>query len=114
MLLRVIVYLRFNLVNHLSCSVPRPSIPCDYERRAQTLAVAKQAILSCRKLVGKSSCLVEALALHLMLRRRSINSEIILGAKLDQWKKFQAHAWLEMDGETTFGLDPQNSFQRFR
>ena len=55
----------------------------------------------------------EALALHLMLRLRGVNSEIVMGGRLSETKQFQAHAWLEVNGQAIIGLDPENSFQRF-
>lgn len=110
-LFRIMIYFRSDLINRLSCN--SSSAPRTNRLSAEKHREINLAILSCRKLLGKSSCLCEALALHFMLRRRNIHSEVVLGAKLNEQKQFQAHAWLEVNGQAIFGLDPHNSFQRF-
>lgn len=113
MLFRIMIYFRSELINSLSCNSNGSSALSASEPRVKTYKEIRQAILRCRKLLGQSSCLSEALALHCMLRRRHIHSEVVLGAKLNEENKFQAHAWLEINGQAIFGLDPQNYFQRF-
>ncbi len=54
-------------------------------------------------------CLPRALAVHAMLRRRGIASQLCLGVARDG-QELIAHAWVDI-GETTLILDP--AFARF-
>jgi hypothetical protein len=47
---------------------------------------------------GHPTCLEESLALWWLLGRRGIVSQLRIGVKKDS-PKFQAHAWVELDGE---------------
>ena len=73
-----------------------------------------KAVIYARWLIGRSSCLIEALALQQMLRYRGIKFALVLGAKLDDMRNFHAHAWLEVNGEAVFGADPDMCFERFK
>jgi hypothetical protein len=50
-----------------------------------------------------STCLTRALAAQLLLRRSGIASRLCIGVKRDHQRKFEAHAWLERDGEIILG-----------
>ena len=79
----------------------------------KVFAEIQSAIFSCRKLLGHSGCLKEALVFQEMLHSRGVRSQLVFGAKLDGKERFSAHAWLEANGEIIHGQDPQNSYQRF-
>ncbi|OFW26916.1 MAG: hypothetical protein A3H97_21950 [Acidobacteria bacterium RIFCSPLOWO2_02_FULL_65_29] len=53
------------------------------------------------------TCLVEALAVHAMLRRRGLPSEMRLGVRTpgSQAASLVAHAWVECDGVVVVGND---------
>ncbi len=50
-----------------------------------------------------STCLTRALAAQLLLRRGGIDSRLCIGVKRDEQRKFEAHAWLERNGEVILG-----------
>lgn len=66
------------------------------------------ALVSAVRVVSRhvpgASCLTQAIALHLMLARRRIASHLVVGvARRDG--RFQAHAWVDRDGEVLIGGD---------
>ncbi len=64
------------------------------EPRAHELTVVSRALsAAARRLPWKSTCLVQAVAGHLMLRWRGVPSTIVLGAKRRD-DALDAHAWL--------------------
>ena len=57
-----------------------------------------------RRLPGRNTCLVQALAAHAMLRRRGYASELRIGvAGKDPAGGIQAHAWVECEGRVVIG-----------
>jgi Transglutaminase-like superfamily len=66
-------------------------------------AVAAQRIVqleeaAARNLPFKTNCLEQSLVLWPLLRRRGFSAELKFGARKDAGK-FEAHAWVELDGE---------------
>jgi hypothetical protein len=59
--------------------------------------------IAARTLPGKRTCLVQALAVRILLARRLIPSELCLGVKKDGAGKLEAHAWVKCRGEILFG-----------
>ena len=55
-------------------------------------------------------CFPQALALHAMLRRRGIVSEVLYGAARLEDGKLAAHAWLRHQGEVIVGGETAGSF----
>lgn len=51
-----------------------------------------------RNLPFKTNCLEQSLVLWPLLRRRGFPAELKFGARKDAGK-FEAHAWVELDGE---------------
>jgi hypothetical protein len=69
----------------------------------RTSAVAAQRIVqleeaAARNLPFKTNCLEQSLVLWPLLRRRGFSAELKFGARKDAGK-FEAHAWVELDGE---------------
>ena len=52
-----------------------------------------------------ASCLTQALAAHLLLRKHGHPSRLCLGVARTEGKKFRAHAWLESQGRIVIGAD---------
>lgn len=71
------------------------------------LALARRVEQTAPLFPRKSTCLVKALALWLLLRRRGIASFIRLGVRRHDGK-FEAHAWLLVDGVSVIGGDGQD------
>ena len=46
-----------------------------------------------------SSCLPRTIVLWSLLRRRGITADVRIGVRCDSHGEFQAHAWLEWNGE---------------
>lgn len=58
-----------------------------------------------------ATCLVQAIAGWLMLRRRGLSSSVKIGVQKDE-HAFAVHAWLCVDGEVCIGgIDSTRSFQ---
>lgn len=72
---------------------PRPEIP--------VLVWAVRA--SGRRLLWKNPCLTEAIALWGLLRRHGYESRIRIGVARHGAGSFEAHAWVERDGEVLIG-----------
>ena len=71
-------------------------------RDAGTAGVAWAIRIGARKLPWHSSCLTRALAARMMLRRRGVESTLIVGVASDA-AGFRAHAWLISGGGTVCG-----------
>jgi Transglutaminase-like superfamily len=61
-------------------------------------SVAQLVAAAARNLPFKTNCLEQSLVLWLLLRRRGFPAELKFGARKDAGK-FEAHAWVELDGE---------------
>ena len=61
--------------------------------------------------IYQANCLKQALLLWFLLGRRSIASEIKIGAQKDANSQFHAHAWVECNGEPL--LDDKDTIARF-
>jgi len=69
--------------------------------QAEEILLLLQAA-ACRCPVG-STCLTRALAGQLLLRKAGIESRLCIGVMRDQRHAFQAHAWLQRDGNVILG-----------
>ena len=56
-----------------------------------------------RRLLRTNPCLTEALALWGLLRRHGYESQLRIGVARDERADFEAHAWVERDGEVIIG-----------
>jgi len=81
--------------------------PCAQPPASISLArrVAAAVSAAVRHLPGRSTCLVEALVVEAMLRRRGARPELRFGVRRPQGaeRPFEAHAWVETNGRIVIG-----------
>jgi hypothetical protein len=95
----------------------RPLIGTDV-RRLTPMRIASIASGVARRLPGRSTCLVDALVVHALLRRRGYEPELCLGVRRhaddvgpDSTLTMDAHAWVECDGRVVVGaIDDLNDY----
>lgn len=68
------------------------------------------AISAAARRVPKASCLTQALATQIMLGRRGHRASLQIGIMKSQAGRFDAHAWVERNGDVLIGLN--NAFSR--
>lgn len=68
------------------------------------------AVSAAARRVPKASCLTQALATQIMLGRRGHRASLQLGIMKSQAGRFDAHAWVERNGNVLIGLN--NAFSR--
>lgn len=71
---------------------PKATGPADV---VLTEATARSVATAAAFYPRRALCLEQSLALHVLLRRRGVPSELKLGVKA---RPFYAHAWVEVDG----------------
>ncbi len=65
------------------------------------------------RFVFRGSCLTQALTTQIMLSRRGQPSDLRFGAK-KVGEKFEAHAWVEINGEVIIGEPAPGEFSDFQ
>jgi hypothetical protein len=72
---------------------------------AQTIARVRWAIATAGRLPIGATCLVEALAADLLVRRRGVISVVRIGVRVgaNASTPLEAHAWVECDGKAIVG-----------
>jgi hypothetical protein len=63
-----------------------------------------------RQFPAVGTCLIQALAAHVLLGRRGCVSDLRIGVKRDDAGKFVAHAWLEKEDAILIGGEPHQSY----
>lgn len=53
--------------------------------------------------VPRATCLTQAVALHILLKRRGFPSRIQIGVAKEKGGPFEAHAWVESQGRVVIG-----------
>jgi len=71
--------------------------------RLQAEEILRLLQAAARRCPVGSTCLTRALAGQLLLRKAGIESRLCIGVMRDQRRAFQAHAWLERDGNVILG-----------
>jgi hypothetical protein len=66
--------------------------------------VAAAVLAASRLLPGTSSCLAQALAARILLRREGLPGEIRIGVNRPSHGGIEAHAWIESEGQVILGL----------
>lgn len=80
----------------------RPMVPPSTEQtRTNVRRAAQMVAAACRRSPLRSGCLPRTIVLWSLLRRQGIDSDVRIGVRRDTQGEFQAHAWLEWNGEVT-------------
>jgi hypothetical protein len=74
--------------------------PCDDSSLVAGVRVAARH-------VPGATCLTQAIALHILLARRKIASDLVVGVTRRDGR-FEAHAWVDRGGETLIGGDVEH------
>lgn len=61
------------------------------------------AVRAASRYVPAASCLTQALAAHTLLERRGLQNALRIGVARNEAGVFEAHAWIESDGEVVLG-----------
>ena len=69
-------------------------------------------VMAASKWVMSSTCLTRALVGEWMLKEAGFNPSLHIGVKKGEEKDFEAHAWLEMDGEKLIGGTAAEGFKQ--
>lgn len=69
-------------------------------------------VMAASKWVFSSTCLTRALVGEWMLKESGFNPSLHIGVKKGEGKNFEAHAWLEMDGEKLIGGSAAEGFKQ--
>lgn len=72
-------------------------------------ALARRVERLARRFPARATCLVQAVALWLLLRRRGFAARVRLGVRQDKGV-LEAHAWVEMAGATVMGGEAASGF----
>ncbi len=88
-----------DLIERTSTSGGRPSSLGEPQRKRIIRIVSAMG----RRLLGDRPCLIQALALMWLLRRRGEEAQVLIGVKKDATGAFAAHAWVEQDGRVIIG-----------
>lgn len=72
------------------------------ERGSTTQAQFVWGVSAASRFVPKSTCLVKALALHVLLKRAGLESSIHFGVAKES-AQFEAHAWVESQSQILIG-----------
>jgi Transglutaminase-like superfamily len=67
--------------------------------RANVRRTAQMVAAACRRYPLRSDCLPRTIVLWSLLRRRGIEADIRIGVRSNSKGEFQAHAWIEWNGQ---------------
>ena len=76
-----------------------PMRPATEQTRADARRAVNIVAAAYRQHPVRSSCLPRTVVLWSLLRRRGIGADVRIGVRSDTQGQFQAHAWLEWNGE---------------
>ena len=76
-----------------------PMVPPTEQTRANVRRAAQMVAAACRQLPLRCACLPRTVVLWSLLRRRGMDADVRIGVRCDTQGEFQAHAWLEWNGE---------------
>jgi len=68
------------------------------------------AVSGVGRFVPQATCLTKALALHILLRRRRLESLVHIGVAKTKGGPFESHAWVESEGRVVIGDADLNRF----
>lgn len=76
-----------------------PTVPPIKQTRANVRRTAQMVTVAFRLHPFRSSCLPRTIVLWSLLRHRGVEADVRIGARSDGKGEFQAHAWLEWNGD---------------
>jgi Transglutaminase-like superfamily len=76
-----------------------PMVPPTEQTRANVRRAAQMVAVACRRHPFRSGCLPRTIVLWSLLRRRGVAADVRIGVRCGNEDEFQAHAWLEWNGE---------------
>jgi hypothetical protein len=72
------------------------------------------SVTSGSSLVPGATCLTQALTTQIILRRWGIPSDLVIGVNKTETGQFEAHAWVEYDGQVVVGgIERSRKFMPF-
>jgi len=83
----------------LARNSPGPTVLSAEQTQADVRRAAQMMAVACRRYPLRSSCLPRTIVLWSLLRQRGIATDVRIGARGNSQGEFQAHAWLEWNGE---------------
>ena len=78
---------------------------------ARAHSLARIVHIAARHNILKTNCLKQSLLLWVLLGRRRLYSEIRIGVQKDAGRQFNAHAWVECNGEPL--IDSRDTINKF-
>jgi transglutaminase superfamily protein len=93
-----ITILPFKIMRRIVCSLRTHSSLT--KRSAGELSLAVRAA---SRFVPRATCLTQALAIQILMRRRGIPSKIIIGVTKPDRQTLESHAWVESGGRVVLG-----------
>ena len=81
------------------------------DEMASAYTLARIVHIAARHNIYKTNCLKQSLLLWVLLGRSKLFSEIRLGVQKDSSQQFNAHAWVECNGEPL--IDSRDTINRF-
>ena len=110
MIALVLRLLPFRTLRRIAASLGHP--PARPARRPHPSAdrIAWAITVASRYLPGTRSCLPQALAAELLLRRHGHPATLRLGVARNDGRDFRAHAWVESEGRVVFGATHQPGY----
>ena len=77
-------------------------------RPALSASAVARAVQGSTRFVPRATCLVQAITAATLLCRSGRRVELVMGTPWNRAGAFEAHAWLELDGEVVVGGDISN------
>ena len=110
MIALVLRLLPFRTLRRIAASLGHP--PARPARRPHPSAdrIAWAITVASRYLPGTRSCLPQALAAELLLRRHGHPATLRLGVARNDGRDLRAHAWVESEGRVVFGATQQPQY----
>jgi len=94
--------LPFKFLQTLLLKLERPSFSRQRRGRPSVARIVWAVKIGAR-FVPAATCLAQALATKLLLRRRGYNPALRIGVTRNEAGEFQAHAWIEYNGDIVLG-----------
>jgi Transglutaminase-like superfamily len=73
----------------------------------------KRALAVMSRYIPRCTCLIQALAMSLLLKRYGYPSHLLIGVARNEDGKFLAHAWVESQGQIVIGGSKVDQFTPF-